>query len=208
MEIKKNTIRSSSFESKLENLLSSSEIDPEKLNYAASKSGPSRKLSLETEFFLVLMKFWLDLLQTDLAYRFDVSPGKVSQILIAWIKLLSKQVGVLIIWLSKSQVSKTLPQCFKKLYPKIRTIIDCTEIYTETSSSLDSHCLLWSDYKHYTTIKILICIAPNRVIYWVSPAYGGRTPDAYIVRDSGFLDLLEPYDQIMADRGFKVKTLL
>ena len=82
MEIKKNTIRSSSFESKLGNLLSSLEIDPEKLNYAASKSGPSRKLSLETELFLVLMKLWLDLLQTDLAYRFDVSLGKVSQIFI------------------------------------------------------------------------------------------------------------------------------
>ena len=38
------------------------------------------------------------------------------------------------------------------------------------------------------------------------PAYGGRTSDACIVRDSGFLDLLDPYDQIMADREFKIKT--
>ena len=52
----KKTLWSSSFKSKLENLLSSPEIDPEKLNYAASKSGPPRKLSLETEFLLVLMK--------------------------------------------------------------------------------------------------------------------------------------------------------
>ena len=52
----------------------------------------------------------------------------------------------------------------------------------------------------------MICIAPNGVISWVSPPYGGRTSDAYIVRDSAFLDLLEPYDQIMADRGFKIKT--
>ena len=119
MEIKKkNTIRSSSFESKLENLLSGPEIDPEKLNYTASKSGPSRKLSLETKCFLVLMKLRLDLLQTDLAYRFDISPGKVSQIFITWIKLVSKQLGVLIIWPSKSQVRKTLPHCFKKLYPE------------------------------------------------------------------------------------------
>ena len=79
MEIlKKSTVRSSSFESKLKNLLSSPGIAPKKLNYAASKSGPSRKLSLETEFFLVLLKFRLDLLQTDLAYRFDVPPIKVS----------------------------------------------------------------------------------------------------------------------------------
>ena len=131
--------------SKVVPLLSSPQIDPEKLNYAASKSGPSRKLSLETESILVLMKLRLDLLPTNLAYRFDVSPGKVSQIFITWIKLHSKQLDVLIIWPLKSQVRKTLAQCFKKLYPKVRTIIDCTEIYTETSSSLDSHCLLWSD---------------------------------------------------------------
>ena len=52
------------------------------------------------------MKLQLDLLQTDLAsYRFDVSPGweEVSQILITWIKLLSKQLGMLTIWPSKSQ---------------------------------------------------------------------------------------------------------
>ena len=122
-----------------------------------------------------------------LAYRFDVSPGKLSKIFITSITVLSKQLGVLIIWPSKSQVRKTLPQCFKKLYPKVRTIIDCTEIYTETPSSLDSHCLLWSDYKHHTTIKILICITPNGVISWVSPAYGGRTSELILLETLGSL---------------------
>ena len=102
-------------------MLSSPEIDPQKLNYAASKPGPPRKMSFETELLLVLMKLRLDLLQTDLAYRSDVSPGKVSQIFVTWIKLLSKQLGVLIIWHSKSQVRKTIPQCFTKLYPKVCT---------------------------------------------------------------------------------------
>ena len=106
---------------------------------------------------------------------------------------------MLVIWPSKSQVGKTPPQCFKKLEPKVRTI--CSEIYTETHSSVDSHCLLWNDYKHHTTIKILVCITPNGVISWISPEYGRGTSEAYIVRESGFLDLLEPYDQI-ADRGF------
>ena len=64
------------------------------------------------------MKLRLDLLQTDLAYTFNVSPGKVSQIFITWIKLLSKQLDVLIILSSKSQVRKTFPQRFKKLHPK------------------------------------------------------------------------------------------
>ena len=43
-------------------------------------------------------------------------------------------------------------------------------------------------------------------VSWVSLVYGGRSSDIHIVRDSGFLDLLEPFDQVMADRGFKIKT--
>ena len=34
----------------------------------------------------------------------------------------------------------------------------------------------------------------------------GSFSDIHFVRDSGFLDLLEPFDQVMADRGFKIKT--
>ena len=40
----------------------------------------------------------------------------------------------------------------------------------------------------------------------VSNAYGGRTSDVHIVRNSNFLQFLEPRDEVMADRGFKIKT--
>ena len=38
------------------------------------------------------------------------------------------------------------------------------------------------------------------------PVYGERSSDIHIVRDSEFLDLLESFDQVMAGRGFKIKT--
>ena len=65
---------------------------------AVSKPGPERKLSLQQEFLLVLMKLRLGLMLKDLVFRFQVSPGKVSQIFITWIKFLSKELSVLIIW--------------------------------------------------------------------------------------------------------------
>ena len=101
-----------------------------------------------------------------------------------------------------------MPDSFKRLYPKTRVIIDCTEIFVETQSSLEVQALLWSEYKHHTTFKVLVCITPNGAISWISPAYGGRSSDKFIVTDSGFLDLLEPFDCVMADRGFKIKELL
>ena len=37
---------------------------------------------------------------------------------------------------------------------------------------------------------------------------GGRATDIHVVRDSGFLKKLEPFDQVMADRGFKIQSNL
>ena len=178
-------------------------MDTSLFNYSASKSGPSRKLSIENEFFFTLMKLRLALLQQDLVIRFDNSTGKASQIFVTWIKLLSHEVGVLIIWPSRQQIIKTLPECFQKLYTKYCPIIDCAEIFAETPRSL-AHNILWSDYKHHTTIKILVCITPSSAVLWALKAQG--TSDVDIVCTSGFLKIIEPYDQIMADRGFKINT--
>ena len=171
-----------------------------------NRKGPERKLSLEQEYLLVLVRLRLGLFVKDLAFRFQTSATRVSQIWITWIKLLSKELRNLIIWPSKGQIFATLPDAFKRLYPKVRTVIDCTEVFVETPSSLEVQAILWSDYKHNCTIKFLVAITPNGAISWVSPCYGGRTSDVHIVRNSGFLDLLEPYDTIMADRGFKIKS--
>ena len=50
----------------------------------------------------------------------------------------------------------------------------------------------------------MVAITPNGAISYVSDSYGGRST----VRDSGFLDLLEPYDEVMADCGFKIREEL
>ena len=124
---------------------------------------------------------------------------------------MSKELSVLIVWPSRQQVKKTLPSCFRKLYPKVRCIIDCFECFTETPSGLDLAATLWSEYKHHYTFKVLVAITPNGAITYVSSCYGGRASDVFIVRNSGFLQwmiehwMIEPYDEIMADRGFKIK---
>ena len=80
------------------------------------KRGPERKLSLEQEYLLVLMSLRLGLLIKDLAFRFQVSSTRVSQI---WIKLMSRELRYLIIWPSKGQAFSTFLDAFKKLYPKV-----------------------------------------------------------------------------------------
>ena len=84
-------------------------------------------------------------------------------------------------------------------------IIDCTEVYTETPTALDVAAALWSEYKHHHTLKFLVAITPRGAVSWISPVYGGRASDIHIVRDRGFLDNIERYDIVMADRGFKIR---
>ena len=117
-----------------------------------------------------------------------------------------KRVAIFDNFVFKRSNFATLPECFKRSYPKVRTVIDCTEVFLETPSSLEVQALLWSESKHHCTFRFLVAITPNGALSWASPCYGGRTTDIYIVQDSGFLDILKPYDTVMADCGFKIKS--
>ena len=139
-----------------------------------------------------------------MALRFQISSTTVSSIFITWIE----ELILLIKWPSRSQIKKTLPSFFRKLYPKVRCIIDCFECFTETPSGLDLAATMWSEYKHHYTLKTLVAITPNGAISYVSPTYGGRASDILVVKDSGFLELLQAFDEVMADRGFKIKEEL
>lgn len=101
-----------------------------------------------------------------------------------------------------------MPSSFRELYPSTRVIIDCTEIYAQTPSSLLLQSQLYSTYKSSTTLKGLIGIAPHGAVTFVSSLYTGSISDKEIFQRSGLLDLLEVNDSVMADKGFNIGDLL
>ena len=54
----------------------------------------------------------------------------------------------------------------------------------------------------------MIGITLSGVISYESDGWGDRVSDRRIVMESGFLDLLEPGDGVMADKGFTISDLL
>ena len=70
--------------------------------FMTGRRGPQRKLSIEQEFLMSLMKLRLGLFNMDLAFRFQVSDSVVSETLLTWFKFLGRQLACLIIWPSRA----------------------------------------------------------------------------------------------------------
>ena len=47
-------------------------------------------------------------------------------------------------------------------------------------------------------MKFLVAVTPNRALCYVSPCYGGRANDKFIVKDCGFLNFVEPYCSVLS----------
>lgn len=100
-----------------------------------------------------------------------------------------------------------MPSLFRDKFPTTRIVIDCTEIKTETPNSLKLKSVMYSDYKSHSTWKSLVGISPAGTVTFVSDLWAGSISDKKIVEKSGLLNLIEPGDAIMADKGFTISDL-
>ena len=62
----------------------------------------------------------------------------------------------------------------------------------------------FSSYKHHNTFNGLIGICPTEAVTFISQLYVGSISDQALTCDCGILELIEPGDSIMADKGFDI----
>ena len=130
-------------------------------------------LSIEDQLFMWLCKVRLSLFDQDLALRFNISVSTVSRTIIIWSNYLYFTLGCLLLWPRRSQISNTMPASSKDSFSSVCVIIDCTEIKTQTPSSLVLHSELYSNYKSAFTLKGLVGITPHGGVSFVSKLYTG-----------------------------------
>lgn len=151
----------------------------------------------------------MGLFQQDLAHCFNVHQSTVSRLFTVWINFMYLRLLELSIWPSRSVIDRTMPEGFKKKYPKTWVIIDATELKCKVPSSFVLQSDTFSPYKSANTFKSLVGIAPDGAVTFVSPLATGCVSDKELVRKSGFLLLpFEDGDVAMADKGFTIADLL
>jgi len=190
--------------SRVQRLRNKGQNDIQKLR----KTQKSCKLSLFDQFYLFVTRLRLGTFSEKLALEFNISVSSVSRIFISWTNYLYFVLGTLPIWPTRAKINEHMPECFQKLYPKCRGIIDASEIKVQAPSSMVLNSAMYSSYKSHTTYKGNVVISPSGEIIHVSTLFQGSVSDKELVRQSGLLSLLEQGDEIMADKGFTIADLL
>ena len=172
-------------------------FDLEKLD-TATKRG---KLNPFEMLFLCLMR-----LRLGLVNRLQECKTTISKVFLLVLNVLYvKLTPVIIWWPERSELIASMPICFRaKFGTKIKTIIDCSELYIERPTYLTARSLTWSYHKNSNTVKYLIGITPQGTICFISKGWGGRTSDQHVIQNSGFFKYLIYGDTVMADRGFNI----
>ena len=166
-----------------------------------SRLTDSRNITRENKVLLVLVQLKMNMESTALAALLDISRVAVKGIFASTLNALKDTVEHFVIWLNRETVQARLPEAFRP-HPMTRVILDCSEVECSVPQDPAIRVKMYSNYKKWFTMKYLVGTAPCGEITFVSKMFGGCATDTEIVNKSRFLELVEPGDEVLADKSF------
>ena len=166
-------------------------------------------ITLEDQIFMTLMKIRQNYTNLHLSQLFHCSTATVSNVVITFIHVLHRlfYVDMMGSVPSREKNKSSQPGSFA-LFGNCKMIIDCTDIKIACPSLMSDQKLTYSTYRGINSFKVLIGIAPNAAITFVSGLFPGSTSDKAIVQNCGILSHFVAGDLIIADKGFLIQGIV
>ena len=126
-------------------------------------------ISLEDQVFITLMKLKQNYTNLHLAQLFSCSVATVSNIVLTFVHVLHSLLFKDIMTTIPSRMKNKLcsPSSFSQ-YSTCRIIIDCTDLEIATPKLMSEQSATYSTYRGMNSFKVIIGVAPNAVITYVS----------------------------------------
>ncbi|GBN70389.1 hypothetical protein AVEN_55136-1 [Araneus ventricosus] len=156
-------------------------------------------------FFLFLVKLRTGISNEFLSVLFEISDSTISRYFTFVTTVLYEKLKLLHIFSSKSKVVESMPRQFYSENRDCRVIVDCNEFPIQKPNSPAEQQMTFSFYKNTNTLKGMIGIMPSGTISFISPLYCGSISYKELFIKSQLMDLLEPNDVVMADKGFQIE---
>lgn len=167
-------------------------------------------ISWEDQIFLTLMKLRQNYTNLHLAQLFSCSVGTISNVVITFIHVLHEILFTDIMTgsiPSREKNKLSAPSSFSQ-FNSCRIIIDCTDVECATPGLMSEQSLTYSSYRGMNSFKVLVGVAPNGVITFISNFFPGSVSDKEIVSQSNLLALMDTGDLILADKGFLIQDIV
>jgi hypothetical protein len=164
-------------------------------------------MKADSKIILLFVKLRHNLPFSVLSILFNISDPTAKSTFVEALQICEDITNRFLYWPSKSEVLKNIPNCFNK-FPKVRVVLDATEIKTTRTKCIICHCKCYSHYKGCYTCKFLLGVTPAGMFSFVSKSYGGRVSDKTIFEQSNLILKFDPHsDEIMVDKGVAIRKI-
>lgn len=166
-------------------------------------------IRLEDQILITLMKMKQNYTNLHLAQLFSCSDSTISNIILTFLHVLhSLFFNDIMTSIPSRDKNKTCSPSSFSQFSSCRIIIDCTDIEIATPSLMKDQSATYSSYRSMNSFKVIVGVAPNGVITYVSKLYPGSISDKEIVEKSGLLRHFVAGDLILADKGFLINDIV
>ena len=137
----------------------------------------------EDQILITLMKLRQNYTNLHIAQLFSCSVATISNVVTTFVHVLHNILfDDLMTTIPSREKNKLCSPSSFSMFTSCRIVIDCTDIEIAAPSLMSQQNATYSNYRGMNSFKVIVGVAPNAVITYVSKLYPGSISDKEIVK--------------------------